>query len=93
VPGVPETLIEHMKASMQDNIDITVASIGARIQPVIIFCRTSMVRKLEDALEKGNRKVADWVLQQQYVAVDFTDNAQAFENINTRDELTRCHPV
>ena len=60
-----------------------------RAQPVFCLCRRTVLPHLNDYLASGRRKMADWYATLNVVEVVFDDEAAAFENINTRDELGR----
>ena len=86
-PNLPDELPERLLTAIQDKIDISVAGLGTRMQPVIALCRTSLVQSLEDALKKGVRKTGEWIASQSHVIVDFSDRQSDFDNINTMEEL------
>ena len=48
-----------------------------------------MLPHLTDFPESGGRKVDRWYATLKVVEVAFDDEAEAFENINTREELGR----
>ena len=50
-------------------------------------CRTSVRENLEDFLSGGGRKIDAWYASLKVVEVPFDDEADAFRNINTREEL------
>jgi molybdopterin-guanine dinucleotide biosynthesis protein A len=49
--------------------------------------RTSVLPHLETFLQGGGRKIDAWYATLNVVEVPFDDEADAFSNINTRDEL------
>ncbi len=76
-----QNLIEH-------NADIAVASSDGNVHPVFCLCKKSVLPSLIIYLEQGNRKVSTWQKSLSYVEVDFSDNAEAFINLNTLEDLT-----
>ena len=49
----------------------------------------SLKDKLADYLASGERRMLQFMRQNGAVSVDFSENKQAFTNINTLDDLTR----
>jgi molybdopterin-guanine dinucleotide biosynthesis protein A len=54
--------------------------------------RRSVHPSLEAFLARGERKIDRWYASLQVVEVAFDDEADAFLNINTRDELAHLEP-
>lgn len=57
-------------------------------QPVFLLARRDTAASLAAYLAAGERKIDRWVESQPHAIVDFPD-AEAFANINTREELAR----
>lgn len=75
---------------LQDRIgtkDLAVARTGDQPHPVFALVRKSVKSNLEDFLSKGGRKIDAWYASLAVVEVPFDDEADAFRNINTREEL------
>ena len=57
--------------------------------PVFALVRATVAPGLERFLQSGGRKIDAWYANLAVVEVAFDDEADAFANINTRDELAR----
>ena len=87
-PFVPEDLVERLMARLNESgAAIAVATTGGRPEPVFCLVRRSVLGSLTIFLKSGGRKVYDWYASLPLVEVDFDDQAAAFSNINTREEL------
>ncbi|MDP3538510.1 MAG: molybdenum cofactor guanylyltransferase MobA [Azonexus sp.] len=69
--------------------DLAVARTFDQPHPVFCLCRRDLLPHLTDYLASGKRKMGDWHAMLKLVEVAFDDEAEAFENINTREELGR----
>jgi molybdopterin-guanine dinucleotide biosynthesis protein A len=49
--------------------------------------RRSLKNNLQDYLDSGQRKVLNWLNQQNMIKVNFEDEPEIFVNINTLTEL------
>ena len=92
-PQFPLDLVERLASGLAAaQADIALASIvedgAVRSQPVFCLLRASLLPQLLDFLGSGQRKVERWTATQRCVRVHF-DDAQAFCNANTIDELQR----
>lgn len=87
-PLLPENLTQRLMADlMEKHADIAVAKTGTQQHPVFCLCKTSLAQDLESYLTAGGRKVDEWQKRHAYIEVLFDDNASAFANINTPEEL------
>ena len=77
-----------LTALTKNNADIAVAFDGKHLHPVFLALKISLKNSLQDYLESGQRKVLNWIEQQNMVKVDFCDEPEIFININTVTELT-----
>ncbi len=78
-----------MEATSGSDNKIVVARLQDRIQPVYALLHRSLTDSLPACLRSGERKIDRWYQQCGYCTVDFSDNADMFENINTPDQLSR----
>lgn len=82
---------EHLKkllsTCLENNADVAVAFDGKMLHPVFCVIKTMLQTSLQDYLVTGRRKVADWLIQQNLVQADFSNEPEIFSNINTMDEL------
>lgn len=75
-------LVEH-------DADIAVADDGQRIHPVFCLIKTSLSPSLTEQLMQGERKIDRWFAKHKTVYCDFSDQANAFRNINTPEDLKK----
>jgi len=76
--------------SFLGNKDLAVARTGDQPHPVFVLVRRSVIKSLEAFLEGGGRKIDAWYATLNVIEVPFDDNADAFRNINTREELNQA---
>jgi molybdopterin-guanine dinucleotide biosynthesis protein A len=77
-----------LQACMENNADVAVAFDGTELHPVFCVVKTSLRASLQSYLACGRRKMADWLMQQNAVRVDFSDEPGIFCNINSACELS-----
>lgn len=92
-PNFPLDLVDRLAAAVRaGDADIAMAACiedgQLRTQPVFCLLRTSLAGDLREQLAAGERKVDRWTARHRCVTVSF-DDAQAYANANTADELTR----
>jgi molybdopterin-guanine dinucleotide biosynthesis protein A len=88
-PFLPGDLVSRLLESLKDN-DLAVAKTGDQAHPVFVLLRTSLKRNLEAFLQGGGRKIDAWYASLKVVEVAFDDEADAFRNINTLEELGKA---
>jgi molybdopterin-guanine dinucleotide biosynthesis protein A len=87
-PFLPPDLVARLFAALEArSADLAVAKTGAQAHPVFALARRSLLANLEIFLAAGGRKIDAWYAPLAIVEVGFDDEAEAFSNINTRDEL------
>lgn len=87
-PFLPADLVARLAAGLDAaGASIAVARTGGRPHPVFCLCRRELLPGLADYLARGERRFETWFRAQRAVEVDFDDEAEAFVNINTVDEL------
>ena len=87
-PFLPEDLVERLMARLNESgAELAVAKTGDWLQPVFCLARRSVIEHLTNFLKGGGRKVDAWYASLDMVEVSFDDRAEAFSNINTREEL------
>lgn len=87
-PQLPHDLVKRMTNACQTSTDIVVAHNGEYIQPVVTLLHRRVLPKLEAFLANGDRKIILFYRQCNMVTVDFSDQANAFINLNTPEEIT-----
>ena len=87
-PFVPPDLVARLRAALEaQGADIAVAKTGDQPHPVFCLMRRSVHPSLAGFLASGQRKIDKWYAALRVTEVAFDDEAEAFANINTRDEL------
>ena len=95
-PNFPTDLVARLAAALaQDEAEIAMAAAvedgQLRTQPVFCLLRSSLLHSLLAFLQGGQRKVDRWTALHRCVTVPF-DDAAAFANANTLDELQQLQP-
>jgi len=87
-PFLPLDLVARLHAALVANhADLAVAKTGDQPHPVFSLVRESLAGHLEKFLAGGGRKIDAWYAALKVVEVPFDDEADAFSNINTPEEL------
>jgi molybdopterin-guanine dinucleotide biosynthesis protein A len=87
-PRPPSDLGARLRAALARNPDdVAVAHDGERLQPLFCLLSRALLPSLERALDQRRLGVQAWLLTQAHVAVDFSDQPQAFDNINSPELL------
>jgi molybdenum cofactor guanylyltransferase len=89
-PFLPDDLVARLAAAFErEAIDIAVARTFEQPHPVFSLVRCSVLPHLEAFLRSGGRKIDAWYAALRAGEVAFDDEADAFRNINTADELAQ----
>jgi molybdopterin-guanine dinucleotide biosynthesis protein A len=88
-PFLPVDLKARLHKHMGGN-DLAVAKTGDQAHPVFSLVRVSVLDHLSKFLSAGGRKIDAWYSTLKIVEVPFDDEADAFRNINTREELRQA---
>ena len=88
-PFLPDDLVSRLEKNLGAN-ELAVAKTGDQPHPVFALVRKSVAPNLEAFLKGGGRKIDAWYASLKVVEVSFDDEADAFRNINTREELDRA---
>ncbi len=87
-PFLPLDLVARLRQALEKNTaDLAVAKTGAQPHPVFSLVRCSVLDHLGRFLAGGGRKIDAWYATLKVVEVPFDDEAEAFANINTLEEL------
>jgi len=87
-PFLPADLVSRLRAALDAaGADLAVARTGDQPHPVFCLMRRAVHASLSAFLASGQRKIDKWYAALAVVEVAFDDEAEAFANINTRDEL------
>ena len=85
-PFLPADLFSRLKNELHEH-DLAVAKTGHQPHPVFSLVRVSVLEHLSKFLSAGGRKIDAWYSTLRVIEVAFDDEAEAFRNINTREEL------
>lgn len=89
-PFLPADLVSRLFSALTAaHADLAVARTFEQPHPVFCLCRREVLPHLTEFLASGGRKIDRWYSTLNIVEVAFDDEAAAFENINTREELSR----
>ena len=87
-PFLPADLVARLAAALEARgADLAVARTFEQPHPVFALVRRTVLPHLTRFLEDGGRKIDAWYATLSTVEVAFDDEADAFRNINTPDEL------
>ena len=88
-PFLPHDLVARLAhAAASAHATLAVARTFDQPHPVFALVRADVRPNLEAFLAGGGRKIDAWYAALRVVEVAFDDEADAFRNINTRDELS-----
>jgi molybdopterin-guanine dinucleotide biosynthesis protein A len=92
-PFLPRDLVARLHAAMtSQGADLAVAKTGEQAHPVFSLMRRDVHASLREFLSSGQRKIDKWYARLNVAEVAFDDEADAFLNINTREELAKLEP-
>jgi molybdopterin-guanine dinucleotide biosynthesis protein A len=77
----------------EQDADVAIAFDGIGVHPVFLAIKTILQGSLQDYLAGGQRKVTNWLEQQNLVQVDFSNEPEIFSNINSMTELSALETV
>jgi molybdopterin-guanine dinucleotide biosynthesis protein A len=87
-PFLPHDLVARLHAALAaEKAELAVARTGSQPHPVFCLCERRLHADLHAYLAGGGRKIDTWYGRLRVVEVAFDDAADAFSNINTREEL------
>jgi molybdopterin-guanine dinucleotide biosynthesis protein A len=89
-PFLPADLVLRLFSGLTaTDADVAVARSGGRVHPVFCLCRRDLLPHLDAYLASGERRMAGWQATLKVAEVAFDDEAEAFANVNTGEELGR----
>lgn len=87
-PQLPHELVTRMLSTLKEqNAEACTVSDGDRLHPVVLLLKRELLPKLKTYLNYGGRKVHDWFYSLRHCHADFSDQPEAFVNINTPQQL------
>jgi len=88
-PFLPTDLVSRLRASLERaDAQLAVARTFEQPHPVFALVRKDVLPHLSRFLETGGRKIDAWYATLATIEVAFDDEADAFRNINTAEELS-----
>ncbi|WP_280562202.1 MULTISPECIES: molybdenum cofactor guanylyltransferase MobA [unclassified Chromohalobacter] len=84
-PALPADLALRLQQGLGDR-RIAVAHDGQRAYPVVALIDTALRDDLGAALRDGERKIDRWYARHPWCHVDFSDQPEAFANLNSSDD-------
>ncbi|MCG9737103.1 molybdenum cofactor guanylyltransferase [Shewanella insulae] len=86
-PILPTDLVQRMlKAIAAEDAEMAVASDGKREQPVVLLMKPELRESMKAFLDAGERKIDFWYAKHHCVVCDFSDQPNAFVNVNTPEQ-------
>lgn len=87
-PFLPLNLAEKLKSAVENNdVLLTYATDGEREHPTFCLISRKLSTALEQYLANGERRMLQFMFEHNAVAVDFSEQKNAFLNFNTLTEL------
>jgi molybdopterin-guanine dinucleotide biosynthesis protein A len=92
-PFLPHDLVMRLRTALErEHAELAVAKTGDQAHPVFCLMRREVHGSLQAFLASGQRKIDRWYSELRVIEVPFDDVADAFLNINTREELASLEP-
>lgn len=92
-PFLPLDLVSRLHQALETRqAELAFARTFDQPHPVFCLCRQTLLPHLESYLNAGGRKIQQWHNSLKCVEVAFDDEAEAFRNINTPEELGAALP-
>ncbi|MBN8473679.1 molybdenum cofactor guanylyltransferase MobA [Sulfuritalea sp.] len=87
-PFLPADLVARLRAALEAKAaDLAVARADGRVHRAFCLLRSDLRPGLDAFLASGERRVGLWHASLKVVEVDFDDEAEAFANVNTLEDL------
>jgi molybdopterin-guanine dinucleotide biosynthesis protein A len=87
-PLLPTDLVPRLLAALEaQGADIAIPHDGEQLQAAIMLMRASVKEDLQAYLLAGERRVQTWLDGHRTISVDYSDQRDAFVNLNTLPEL------
>ncbi len=88
-PRFPTDLVQRLSQALADNhADLAIARTPLGLEPAFCLIKRELQASLLSYMQSGQRKIERWTAQHHRAEVVF-DDAHAFFNINTPDDLAR----
>jgi molybdenum cofactor guanylyltransferase len=89
-PKLSESFVNRfIETQQQQDASVCVAHDGERLQPVYALIDTRLLDDLNRFLDSGERKIDRWYALHNFARVDFSNDTDMFQNINTPEDQQR----
>ena len=90
-PLVPLNLTKKLLSSYNQNAQtrLCVVHDGERRQNLFMLFHRDLLQNMQQYFQSGERKVQNWIDQQDFIEVDFSDQAISFTNINKESDMSK----
>ncbi len=87
-PVLPKDFAERMLACLDMNPGATIAvDDGAHLHPLHLLIPVSLAESIDRYLASGERRMMEWLRQNNLVRCDFSDQPEGFLNVNSPEEM------
>lgn len=87
-PLIPDNLVHQLYLTLQDeDADICTVHANGRLQPVFTLMKSELLSSMLEFLNNGERKIDKWFEKHHLAIADFSEQTDAFININSTEEL------
>lgn len=88
MPHLPMQAINLLLEKLNNShAEIAVASTNKRLQPLVFIMKKSVADQTQNDLQKGHRKMSEWIKKYHYESIDFSQHIHWFSNINHPQDL------
>lgn len=87
-PYLPHDLVARLATALtQEHAEVAVAHDGTRMQPVVALLQRDLAEDILQSIQRGHNKTERWMTSRRLALADFSDQPQAFKNINTPEDI------
>ncbi len=87
-PYLPHDLVARLAAALtQAHTEIAMAHDGTRMQPVVALLQSNLAEDILQSIKRGHNKTERWMTSRRLALADFSDQPQAFKNINSTEDI------
>ena len=87
MPRIPINIVQRLSTHIKDS-DVVVPYDGRREQHLIFLSKAKTLESINQYLKSDTKSVKGWLSQRLKRMVDCSDEREAFDNINTRSQLS-----
>ena len=87
-PYLPHDLAARLATALtQAHAEVAVAHDGTRMQPVVALLQRDLAEDILQSIHRGHNKTERWMTSHRLAVADFSDQPQAFKNINAPEDM------